>query len=76
MAVINSRNCIGAMYVENRFVPAIAYLEWCGIHLDEEKWKKKMEGDQKRLKECIDKLNNFVINNTKLNTLADRKSVV
>lgn len=66
-AVINSRNCVGAMYVENRFVPAIAYLEWCGIHLDEEKWKEKMKNDQARLKDCIDKLNHYVINSTKLN---------
>lgn len=68
LRIANERNCIGAVYVENRFVPAIAYLEWCGIHLDEDKWKTKMKNDQKRLKECIDKLNNFVINNTKLNT--------
>ena len=65
--IIKSRNCVGAMYVENRFVPAIAYLEWCGIHLDEEKWKVKMKNDQTRLKECIDKLNHYVINSTKLN---------
>ena len=26
-------------------VPAIAYLEWCGIKLDEQKWKQKMLSD-------------------------------
>ena len=67
LEIAKSRNCIGAVYVENRFVPAIAYLEWCGIHLDEEKWKDKMQNDQKRLKECLDKLNNYVISHTKLN---------
>lgn len=65
--IIKSRNCIGAMYVENRFVPAIAYLEWCGIHLDEEKWKAKMASDLERYVSCIDRLNNYVISNTKLN---------
>lgn len=65
--IIKSRNCIGAMYVENRFVPAIAYLEWCGIHLDEEKWKAKMASDLERYSNCVERLNDYVISNTKLN---------
>ena len=26
----------------------MAYLEWCGIHLDESKWKLKMEKDKNK----------------------------
>lgn len=61
------RNCLNAFTVENRFVPAIAYLEWCGVHLDEEKWKAKMNEDQKLLDEYRRKLNEYVQTHTKLN---------
>ena len=61
------RNCLNAFTVENRFVPAIAYLEWCGVHLDEEKWKAKMDEDQKLLDEYRGKLNEYVQTHTKLN---------
>lgn len=61
------RNCLNAFTVENRFVPAIAYLEWCGVHLNEEKWKAKMDEDQKLLDEYRGKLNEYVQTHTKLN---------
>lgn len=61
------RNCLNAFTVENRFVPAIAYLEWCGVHLDEEKWKAKMTEDQKLLDEYRKKLDEYVQTHTKLN---------
>ena len=66
--VAKNRNCIHAFTVENRFVPAIAYLEWCGVHLDEEKWKAKMEKDSEWLTSSRKALDDYVINNTKLNT--------
>lgn len=62
-----SRKCEKAFLVENRFVPAIAYLEWCGIHLDENKWKAKMDSDNQKLQDCLDNLNNYVVNHTELN---------
>ena len=46
MLTAKSRKCENAFTVENRFVPAIAYLEWCGVHLDESKWKVKMDKDK------------------------------
>lgn len=51
---------IGAK-IECDFTPVIAYLEWCGIKLDEEKWKAKMEKDKKHLEESIEALNQFVL---------------
>lgn len=53
------KQCIKAAELENHFVPVIAYLEWCGIKLDEEKWKIKMQHNQENLKkskEILDKL--------------------
>jgi DNA polymerase-1 len=50
-----------AIQVENRFVLPLAYCEYCGIKLDEEKWKAKMQKDQKKLDESRNALNNWVI---------------
>lgn len=68
MQVAESRKCLNAFTVENRFVPAIAYLEWCGIHLDENKWKAKMEKDSEWLSRSKDALDKYVVNSTKLNS--------
>ncbi len=68
MEIAKSRNCEKAFIVENNFVPAIAYLEWCGVHLDEDKWKAKMEDDRKELENCKRKLNEYVSNHTLLKT--------
>lgn len=53
-------NSLGVQ-VENYFVPAIAYLEWCGIHLDIDKWKVKMAGDKVNLDNSKKALDNFII---------------
>lgn len=37
-----------AIDYENRFVIPLAYMEYCGIHLDTTRWKNKMEKDEKR----------------------------
>lgn len=42
-------------------VPAMAYLEWCGIKLDEKKWTTKMEQDRINLEEATKALNEYVM---------------
>lgn len=54
------KECINAAKLECNFVPVMAYLEWCGIHLDENKWKSKMKRDKENLDKSIEDLNNFV----------------
>ena len=61
IAEAKRKDCIKAIELECNFVPAIAYLEWCGIKLDGEKWKAKMAVDKKNLDESINKLNQFVL---------------
>ena len=51
-----------ASRIECNFVPTIAYLEWCGIHLDQDKWKAKMEEDKINLESAKSALDNFIIN--------------
>ena len=50
-----------AIRVENMFVIPLAYTEYCGIHLDVEKWKAKMEKDQKKLEESKNALDKWVV---------------
>lgn len=55
------KRCLVGAKLECDFTPAIAYLEWCGIKLDAEKWKKKMEKDKRNFEESEKALNDFVI---------------
>ena len=66
ITIAKGRSCEKAFIVENRFVPAIAYLEWCGVHLDEDKWKAKMENDEKFRAECKQALDRYVTHHTGL----------
>jgi len=63
--VIKQDMCKGAK-LECQFVPVIAYLEWCGIYLNEEKWKAKMEQDKEKLNLYKKELDDYVIKNEKL----------
>lgn len=60
------KNCMVGAKLECDFVPAIAYLEWCGIHLDEKKWKEKMVKDKANLDSAINELNKFVVDTPSL----------
>ena len=51
-----------AVQVECNFIPAIAYLEWCGIHLDADRWKEKMKNDKENLEKAKKALDDFIIN--------------
>ena len=63
---LNKKDCEKAAELENRFVPVIAYLEWCGIKLDQEKWKEKMKQDQKNLNQSLEALNQFTVKHPNL----------
>ena len=52
--------------LECDFVPVIAYLEWCGIKLDEEKWQDKMKNDTLNLQRAKMALDKFVTSNSAL----------
>lgn len=60
------KQCTKAAILENKFVPSIAYLEWCGIKLDENKWKEKMAMDKDNLNKSLQDLNNYALNHPKL----------
>ena len=59
---IERENLQKAVDLENEFVKVLAYIEFCGVKLDVNKWKSKMAKDQAKLDEALGKLNNFVLN--------------
>lgn len=61
------KDCLIGARLECDFVPVISYLEWCGIKLDEDKWKAKMDKDSKCLQSAKMALDKFVTSNPKLN---------
>ena len=60
------KQCLVGARLECDFVPAIAYLEWCGIKLDEKKWREKMLVDNNNLQQAEKALNNFVVRTKEL----------
>lgn len=60
------KECLIGAKLECDFVPCIAYLEWCGIKLDVNKWKEKMKQDKLSLDKAKESLDNFVINTPEL----------
>jgi hypothetical protein len=60
------KECLVGAKLECDVVPAMAYLEWCGIKLDETKWKAKMQKDKENLDNSLKALNDYCISNPKL----------
>lgn len=56
-------NLLTAAKIENNFVVALAYIEWCGIYLDKGKWQAKMDKDNKNLQQSIKTLDDWIKNN-------------
>ena len=55
------KSCSKAAQIENGFVPVIAYLEWCGIRLDVNKWQMKMQDNERQRDESLKQLNQWVV---------------
>src|SRR5574344_34309 len=43
---LEEQGLMTAIDIENRFVRVLAYVEWCGVRLDVERWKAKMAKDK------------------------------
>ena len=55
------KTCSKAAQIENAFVPVIAYLEWCGIKLDSDKWQMKIRDNERQRDASLEKLNQWVV---------------
>lgn len=56
------QNLHKAVEFECEFIKSLAYFKHCGIHLDANKWKAKMDKDRERLAAAEKALNDWVIN--------------
>ena len=61
LLIISARGQRVALDIENEFVRVLAYIEFCGIRLDPERWKAKMAKDAERLRVAEKKLNEWVV---------------
>lgn len=61
METVKQRNAVKGAKIECDFTPVIAYLEWCGIKLDEDRWKAKMRKDKENLENSLQALNDWCI---------------
>lgn len=55
------KEVLKAIRLENAFCPVLAYIEYCGIHLDVEKWKNKYESAEVDLATAELALNNWIL---------------
>lgn len=60
---LKNKGLLKAIDIENRFVLVLAYCQHCGVKLDVEKWKSKMDKDKEREFVAIKKLNDWLIKN-------------
>jgi len=60
---LKEKDLLTALNIENRFVLVLAYIEYCGVRLDIDKWKAKMKKDEAALNQALKALNDWVINN-------------
>lgn len=56
-----AQGCTVGAKLENDAVIPIAYMEWCGIHLDADKWKDKMRKDKSNLDKAKKALDDFIV---------------
>lgn len=64
---LNKKGLLGAIDYENRFIIPLAYMEFCGVKLDTDKWQAKMDKDQKNLELVISKMNDWLVENDPTN---------
>lgn len=58
---LNAQELQVAMKLECEFLKGLAYFKHCGVHLDIERWKAKMEKDELKLKNSVKALNDWVV---------------
>jgi len=63
LELLKEKGLLTAIDYENRFVLPLAYCEYCGIKLDETKWKAKMLKDQDRVTKAKAECDQWLITN-------------
>ena len=58
---LNEQELQVAMKLECEFLKGLAYFKHCGVHLDVERWRAKMQKDELKLKNAVTALNEWVV---------------
>ena len=61
MKKIKAEHLEKALNLENEFVKCLAYIKYCGVHLDKDKWKAKMSKDKAKLDSAVEELNKWCV---------------
>ena len=59
--LLEEKKLLAAAKFEDEFVKCLTYMKFCGVKLDVESWKNKMDSDQKKLSKYLNELNTWVI---------------
>jgi len=59
---VKEENLDKAVAVENSFVKCLAYVKYCGFHLDAQQWQEKMNRDNAKLNEAKEELRLWLLN--------------
>lgn len=62
-AIAKQRELTDYIRLENKFVIPLTYAAHSGIYLSREKWEAKSNEDDLKLKECVQKLDQYIIEN-------------
>lgn len=77
LELLREKDLIVAAQMENEFVRCLAYIEYCGVKLDVDKWKAKMQKDlstrDTKLKELNEWVSDFYINHAGNNNYIELK---
>jgi DNA polymerase-1 len=63
MKLIVENDLKNTLLIENEFVKCLAYIEMCGIRIDTDAFKKKIDSDKKLLLELEQQLNDYILAN-------------
>jgi DNA polymerase-1 len=63
LGILEKQGSLKSIELDNRFVKVLAYIEYCGIKLDEDKWRIKMGKTKLDLDKAEAELNEFVLEN-------------
>ena len=63
--LLEERGLTKALALDNQFVSVLAYIEFCGVYIDQDKWIAKCKKDMEVYTDKFNKLDQFVIDNFK-----------
>lgn len=63
LEIAQETNCERTINLENNFLPSLAYTEYCGIKLDEQKWLEVYNKNIIRLDKLKEELNQWIVDN-------------